>query len=62
VNRSALVAALAMVIGGLKMSKAIGNIRKYRKPTTGSTPLFNTHFVDLIKALSDAISMSTRKG
>jgi hypothetical protein len=56
VNRSALVAALAMVIGGLKMEKAIGMIRKHRKPVSKAVPLFNEHFVSFIRALSDALS------
>jgi protein-tyrosine phosphatase len=56
VNRSALIAALAMLIGGWSVRKAVGNIRKYRKPPSGSTPLFNVHFINFLEALQDAFS------
>lgn len=56
VNRSSLIAALAMVIGGVNMPRALGNIRKHRRASSGAKPLFNTYFVDLIRALSDAVS------
>lgn len=56
VNRSALIAALAMIIGGWSVRKAVENIRKYRKPVTGSKPLFNPYFVDFLKALEDAFN------
>jgi hypothetical protein len=56
VNRSALIAALAMLIGGWSARKAISNIRKYRKPVTGSVPLFNPYFIDFLNALESAFS------
>jgi len=48
VNRSALIAALAQVIGGVPAQKAIDRIRKHRMPASGSMPLFNQHFVKFI--------------
>lgn len=56
VNRSSLIAALAMVISGKSADKAIGMIRKNRHPTTGSKPLFNEHFVKLIQEVDDVLS------
>lgn len=56
VNRSALIAALAMIIGGWSARKAVENIRKYRKPVTGSKPLFNPYFVDFLSVLEKAFS------
>lgn len=48
VNRSALIAALAQVIGGVPAEKAINRIRERRKPVSGAMPLFNQHFVKFI--------------
>jgi protein-tyrosine phosphatase len=61
VNRSALIAALAMLIGGWSLDKAIGNLRKYRKPLSGATPLFNPHFLNFLKALEEAFSTNSQK-
>lgn len=59
VNRSALVAALAMMLGKDTPKSAIDSIRKKRKPLSKATPLFNNHFVDLINEVWKEIS--TRK-
>lgn len=56
VNRSALIAALAMVLAGSSADEAIARIRAHRKPASGATPLFNEHFCKLIKAVDKAIS------
>lgn len=56
VNRSALVAGLAMVIGGVQADHAINRIRKNRKPPTGSVPLFNKHFRKIIRDVDAEIS------
>ena len=56
VNRSALIAALALVLGGSTAQQAISKIRKTRKPASGALPLFNLHFVKLIKEVDQAIS------
>lgn len=58
VNRSAMIAGLAMVIGGLSAEHAINRIRKRRKPPSGSTPLFNHHFVKVLKDVDAKISTS----
>lgn len=60
VNRSALIAGLAMVISGLDAEEAIGKIRQHRKPLSGATPLFNPHFVKLLKDVDAALSTHTR--
>lgn len=49
VNRSALIAGLAMVISGDSAQQAIDRIRKHRKPPTGSIPLFNPHFRKMLR-------------
>jgi protein-tyrosine phosphatase len=59
VNRSALIAALAMLIGGVPRAKAINMIRKYRKPLSGATPLFNLHFLKFLQTLENAFSTRT---
>lgn len=56
VNRSALIAALALVLAGSTAQQAISKIRKARKPVSGATPLFNQHFVKLVKEIDQAIS------
>ena len=56
VNRSALIAALALVLAGSTAQQAISTIRKARKPVSGALPLFNQHFVKLIKEVDQAIS------
>lgn len=56
VNRSALIAALAMVLSGVPGEEAIERIRKSRKPASGATPLFNEHFCKLIRDIDGAIS------
>lgn len=57
VNRSSLIAAMAMVISGKKPNEAIGMIRKHRHPISGAQPLFNDHFVRLIKELDDLLTL-----
>ena len=56
VNRSALIAGLAMVVGGVKADKAINQIRKRRNPPSGKTPLFNPHFVKMLQDVDAEIS------
>lgn len=56
VNRSALIAALAMVLAGTKGEEAITKIRSTRKPVSGATPLFNPHFCRLIKEVDATLS------
>jgi protein-tyrosine phosphatase len=56
VNRSALIAGLAMVIGGIEADKAIERIRARRHPASGSTPLFNKHFVKMLQDVDAEIS------
>ena len=58
VNRSALIAGLAMVIGGVEAEKAIKRIRTRRHPASGATPLFNKHFVKVLKDVDEEISTS----
>ena len=48
VNRSALVAALAMVKSGTNPWKAVNDIREHRKPPIGLRPLSNAHFTELL--------------
>jgi len=63
VNRSALVAGLAMVVGGLNADHVINRIRKRRKPPTKSVPLFNKHFRKVLRDVDAEISTSgSRKG
>ncbi len=56
VNRSSLIAALAMVLGGETSSSAIAKIRSARKPVSGATPLFNQHFCKLIRDVDGAVT------
>lgn len=58
VNRSALIAAMAMVIGGFNSSHAINRIRKRRKPPSGLKPLFNQHFQKIIKDFDAELATS----
>lgn len=60
VNRSALVAAMAMMLGKYAPKEAVDAIRKKRKPLSKATPLFNTHFVKLINEVWKEISTRTR--
>jgi protein-tyrosine phosphatase len=60
VNRSALVAALAMMMGEDTAKSAVDTIRKKRKATSGATPLFNVNFVKYINEVWDAISTRTQ--
>lgn len=62
VNRSALIAGLAMVISGMPASKVVSQIRHKRHPPSGATPLFNEHFVKLLNAVGDQLhkAVSTR--
>jgi len=60
VNRSALIAAAAMLIAGLPLKKVLGNIRKYRKPLSGAEPLFNPHFQKFLQSLEEAFNTHTR--
>lgn len=63
VNRSAMIAALAMVIAGVKADKAIDKIRKNRKAISGATPLFNPYFVNVVRTIDAAIStLGSRMG
>jgi protein-tyrosine phosphatase len=55
VNRSALIAALAMVVGGVPADGAVNKIRKNRKALSGSMPLFNPFFVNVLKTIEAAI-------
>ncbi len=48
VNRSSLVAALAMTLDGISARDAIRTIRKHRKPPNGMMPLSNRGFVRII--------------
>lgn len=45
VNRSSLVAALALVLSGVSADDAVARLREKRKPPSGMTPLSNKHFV-----------------
>ena len=57
VNRSALVASMAMMMGeGETAKSAVDKIRKKRKPVSGATPLFNQHFVEFINEVWNAIN------
>lgn len=56
VNRSSLIAGLSMVIDGMNAQHAINRIRKYRKPPTGSVPLFNKHFRQYLKEFDQELS------
>jgi protein-tyrosine phosphatase len=60
VNRSAMIAAMAMIIGGVSADEAIKRIRKRRHPVSGAMPLFNTHFVKLLQDVDAALSTRTR--
>jgi hypothetical protein len=51
VNRSALVAGVAMVKTGLAPDDVIVTIRRLRKPSIGMTPLGNPYFVDLLRRM-----------
>ena len=62
VNRSSLIAALAMVISGKDPDKAITMIRKNRHPVSGAQPLFNEHFVRVIKAVNKALKTDNPTG
>lgn len=48
VNRSALVAALALVLDGVPPHRAIGMIKRRRKPIIDMEPLSNQRFVEFI--------------
>jgi len=48
VNRSSLVAAIAMVKDGVNPWKAIADIRDRRRPPIGLRPLSNAYFTDLL--------------
>jgi protein-tyrosine phosphatase len=56
VNRSALIAAIAMMSSGLSADDAISRIRKHREPPSGSTPLKNQHFVQMLKSLDEQLN------
>lgn len=56
VNRSSLIAGLAMILGGDSAQEAITKIRAQRKPPTGSTPLFNTHFTKFMRETDQSVS------
>lgn len=58
VNRSALIAAICLILEGRTAKEAIVLIRKRRKPVSGAVPLFNPHFVKFLYEISDAISTS----
>lgn len=60
VNRSALIAAIAMVLSGLSADDAITRIRAARKPESGCMPLFNQHFCELIRTVDKATKTDTR--
>lgn len=49
VNRSALVAALALVLSGVSADDAVARLRKNRNPPSGMTPLSNEHFVKFLR-------------
>lgn len=51
VNRSSLVAAIALMHGGMGAREAIGRIRANRRPPIGMTPLSNPHFEQLLHHL-----------
>ena len=59
VNRSALIAGLAMVISGLSADTVISQIRQRRKPVSGATPLFNNYFVKFLKDIDESLSNHT---
>ncbi len=54
VNRSSLVAAIALLLDGMPADKAIRLIRRKRHPRIDMVPLSNPHFVQLIKRLGAA--------
>jgi hypothetical protein len=58
VNRSALIAAISLILEGRTAKEAISLIRKKRKPVSGALPLFNPHFVKFLYEIDDAISTS----
>lgn len=49
VNRSALVAALALMLLGASAEEAIAQVRSNRKPPSGMMPLSNEHFVAALR-------------
>jgi hypothetical protein len=51
VNRSAFIAALALMMAGDSAQMAISKIREHRRPPIGLTPLSNVHFVSVLKHL-----------
>ena len=57
VNRSAFVAALALMFSGLGAGEAVELIREKRKPPIGMTPLCNTTFVELLFKLEKKKAM-----
>jgi protein-tyrosine phosphatase len=62
VNRSALVAGLAMMLGDHDVKSAIEDIRKHRKPQyTRLTPLSNPHFQSFMHEVQEAINTHTQK-
>lgn len=48
VNRSSLVAAIALILDGMQPADAISLIQRRRQPDCGLKPLCNTHFVDAL--------------
>ncbi len=60
VNRSALIAAIAMVLSGLSADDAITRIRAARKPESGCMPLFNRHFCELIHQVDKSLEKATK--
>lgn len=58
VNRSALIAAISLILDGMSAEHAINKIRQKRKPLSGATPLFNPHFVRFLKELDALLSTS----
>jgi protein-tyrosine phosphatase len=51
VNRSSLVAALALMADGMPAETAVHRIRALRKPPNGMTPLTNPYFVELLNTI-----------
>ncbi len=51
INRSSLVAAIALMLSGTSATRAIAQIRARRRPQYDITPLSNRHFVAALHAL-----------
>lgn len=63
VNRSALIAGLAMRGAyGLPAAKVIETIRARRRPAIGMTPLCNERFVELLMNASHRTTWHGRRG